>query len=178
MNGDQAHFREIPLSEYRRRHEDVDNRVTMAELETGLVVEAFSTNRLLMRQDKAVNFTVQIELGAQIKEPSMGRLAITLLVFSGDKLKPIPGVDRTAWAYPEVRIGPVEPVAWTIADSFNLYIPQFRSLRYGFLGKWSDDNLSDLDNFKATIPDEQTDTSPLSQQRSHPLLPVDREEGV
>lgn len=177
MNGDREHFRDIPLSEYKRRYDDTHNRITMAELENGLVAEAYSTNALLEQRDLAVNFTVQIESVNRSNEEVFGFVTLKLIVYSGGLLQPLTGVFRMAQAYPDplLRQRPAAPVEWDLTHDRPLHTPYHRQIRRGFLAAWTDNDLTDLDHFTATIPDESVVRPPRSQQRSHPLIPTDRE---
>lgn len=177
MNGDREHFRDIPLSEYHRKLNDIHSRITMAELEDGLVVEAYSTNVMLERRDLAVNFTVQLESVNRSNQEVFGFVTLKLLVYSGGLLQPLNGVFRTAQARPDttLRQRPAAPVEWDLTNDRPLHTPYHRQLRRGFFSAWTDNDLADLDHFAASIPDESVVRPPRSQQRSHPLIPTDRE---
>lgn len=164
MNGDREHFRNIPLSEYHRRRDDIHNRITMAELEEGLVVEAYSTNRMLENRNLAVNFTVQLEYVNRSNEATFGYVTLKLVVYSGGLLRPLPDVYRMARAYPdpELRRRPSTPLEWDLTNDRPIYTPQHRQIQRGFFSTWTDNDLSDLDHFSATIPDESIETPPLS----------------
>lgn len=157
MTEDREHFRTIPLEEYEQRRQKVDSRITQADLEDGLVAEAYSTNRYLSRRESAVNFTVRIEEVDRIRNAAFGIVTFKLMVYSGQLLKPIAGLYRYVQANPETTDSPRSraPMEWQITQDRPIITPQHHQIYRGFLTHWADDDLSGLDAVKSTISDEQ-----------------------
>ena len=131
INLDQIPFRGISLAEYQRRHDDTANRITTADLESGMIVEAFSTNQFLREQGQAVTFTAELGLVQKHRAHDMGRSGFKLAVLSGVMVARL-DIERFANGYPEDAYRDA-PLVWTASNT--LHLPKFSSISQGFFSR-------------------------------------------
>lgn len=149
MSEERNNFRRISLDEYRNRHDDIDARITMSELESGLLVETYSTSRVLERKDIAMNFTARLEVTDDITRASIGHVSLKLLVYSGEILQPLHAYNWDAIAYPEMPYEPSPPASWAFSGGNPIHFRDIGILRYGFFSRLTEDDASGLDAYHA-----------------------------
>lgn len=140
-------FRDISLDEYQERKLDRGSRITMAELENGLIVESYATNSFLELNQRAVAFTAEVQDVNRIQREPFGTIALRLIIYAHDTLAPLEaGVSRTLTAYadPEYTLRS-KPLLWRIDSDYPLRTPQHNDIKNGFFGTWADNDLSRLD---------------------------------
>lgn len=135
MPTNQDIFRKIPFDQYQRAHDDTDCRVTMGDIESGLIVEAFTTNNFLRKKlDEAITFTAELELSfvdRSVKD-NLGFISIRFHVITATGLKRLPDIDRGAIVYPEPGIDGLA-TEWMIMDEWPLISREWnKKLKTGF----------------------------------------------
>jgi|GEM_PF-7093189 len=157
MGAEYDYFQSIPLDEFEFQRHNVENRVRRLDVlhEAGLIVEAYSTNRTMMRRSEAVHFMAEVS-HIDPRTMNLGYIGIELTIFSHADLSPYPGsTQHHARVYSAPASDNNGVTEWVFIDNNPLRTIQFGALRTGFFTYWGDDNILLVDEYPQTPPETQ-----------------------
>lgn len=159
MSTERPDFRVIEADEYRRLHDDPNER--LKELEDGMLIEVYGIGRVLEHKKKALNFTAKVELLDKLQKSSIGDFAVKLTVFSAKSFKLLPEHSWEAIVGPEKPHEGSSPLLWAFPRKSLVDFGEYGLLAFGFFGNLSIEDPSELDATYTSLTLERTDNLTL-----------------
>ena len=144
MSADYEYFQRIPFEEYVEKRDDINKHIKLSDLEHGMIVDAYSINRHLIRDGSAVKFIAELQLNDTL-EPSMGAVSLNLLIYSHTSLKPIEGAQYPTKATVVPQEDENGPLLWQMTGQFPLRTARYGVIQAGFFNYWADSLISELE---------------------------------
>lgn len=170
MSADFDYFQRIPYETYVQKRDNTDGRIKLDDLEHGMIVDAYSVNRHLGREDAAVTFMAELRLNDRVTS-HLGAVSLTLAIYSHRTLQPILDAEFPVKAYLAAPEDDNAPLLWQMTGRFPLRTARYGIIQTGFFSYWADSILSDLNQPPESPQKENRQaTSVVTGVNTHPLV--------